>query len=190
MSSKSKLDALGDVLGVTDDTRDIERPKPGRGLSAVLGNKMVVDDDDDIPEPSAAITIPPAARSKQPEPPATRRPPADPLRATPSTTGTTKRTSATVPVSLVRRLRDAKHKRWDLARLVGDALATSKTERVTMTEAEAFLEESAGEPRAVESFRMPIEDLDTLDKIGNDWRMNRSQVLSAVLDRQLETIGF
>mgnify|MGYP007028083131 CR=1 FL=1 len=190
MSMNSKINALGDALKVTDDTRDIERPKQGRGVSDVLRDKTVVDDDDPIADPPADLTPAPEVRSKQPKPPTTRRPSADRVKATPSATGAAKKTSATIPVSVVKRLRDAKHKRWDLVRLVSAALAASNTGSVTMAEAEAFLEKSAGEPRGVESIRMPLEDLDTLDKLGDDWRMSRSQVLSAVLDSQLKTIGF
>jgi len=189
VTTKSKLDALGDALGVTDDTRDIERPKSGRGLASVLGDKMVVDDDP--PEAEAAFEQPPnptpAAAS-----PADKRESSSPRRLRTDATHSvspSKKTSATIPVSLVQRLRDAKQKRWDLPRLVSDALSAG-SKRVSLSSAEEFLEHSAHEPRAISSFRMPADDLNALDRLGVEWRMNRSQVLSAMLDRQLSEIGF
>jgi|GEM_PF-2220308 len=195
MTPKSKLDALGDVLGVTDDTRDIERPQAGRGLASVLGKKMVVDDEPETSNREAnekAETAPRSIASREPLSPADAAP--TPVTMTTSvvasTSGVSKKTSATVPVGLVRRLREAKQKRWDLPRLVGDYLAAPSAEKVSMVQAENFLESSEEEPRAVESFRLPIEDLDALDSIGASWRMNRSQVLSTVLDYQLAVLGF
>jgi hypothetical protein len=197
--SKDKLDALGELLGVSDDTREGERPTTGRGLSDVLGAKLIedkspivaerrVDDGSPKEQPQTSTTsreLRPELATHRPE----RKTPTTP-RPAPTKAALRRRTSSTIPVDVVVRLRAAKHKRWDIARLLQDSVALCEAGELSENDAEMFLDQTMNDTKATESFQLAEDDLEAIDELGRRWRMNRSQIVSVLLDRQLTVLGF
>lgn len=212
MSDKlSKLEALGEILHVTDDTRDLERPEPPRSVGEILrGSGEANRSDtsrlsvlaDEAPQLETAVTTPVAqerpVRStvvpSEPSsvPPASSRPSPVPQRRGSPTPTTTKKqdlrrqTSATLPASLVDRLNAAKQHRWELSELVVSALDHVD---IDASAAEGLLGDFADDVRITRGYRVSEFDLSRLDEHGAVWRMNRSQVISVILPAEMARLG-
>ena len=120
-AARSKLDALGDILGV-DDTEEIERPEEPLGIAKILGDASQTRDPSsgsrpdavDQPAPAAARPEEPARSEKSPggpPKPARRRDRTD-RSGSASPAKVLKRTSTTLPGELVPRLKAAHARRW------------------------------------------------------------------------------
>ena len=134
----SKLDALGDLLDVQDDTRELDRPAPRRPVGEILRGEP----DSRGFRCGRRRRVPTASRARPSGPRAARagvhtgsnRDPTAPPRTTPTAQPTWtdrrdprrraagQRTSANLPVGLVERLLGAKQRRWELSQLVASAL--------------------------------------------------------------------
>ena len=211
MSDKlSKLEALGEILEVTDDTRDLRRPEPLRSVGEILRGSG---DPDRSEAGSAAeladrapqldtVMAPPvdherpvrspiAASEPSSAPSLSTQPSSVPVRRSSPTTATKKRdlrrqTSATLPASLVDRLNAAKQHRWELSDLVVSALDHCDLKPAA---AEGLLADVADDIRITRGYRVSESDLARLDQHGAAWRMNRSQVIGVILPAELQRLG-
>jgi hypothetical protein len=194
----SKLEAIGDVLGVQDDTRDLERPSaPRKAVGDILGADRVgrpiestergaamALPDDTVrrsrprrPDPAADTTTTPsapapAARSSAPRSPHAAREPS-------------RRTTANLPLSLVDRLTNAKQRRWELTQLVAIAL---EHQRIDDDDADRRLTAIWREPRLHRGLLLTGPEGDRLDELGERWRMNRSQVIAVIVAEELDRL--
>lgn len=212
MSDKlSKLEALGEILKVTDDTRDLERPEPPRSVGEILRGSGEADRSetsvssvlaDQAPQLETAVTelaaqerpirstIVPSEPSHAP--PASSQPSSVPQRRGNPTPTTTKKqdlrhqTSATLPASLVDRLNAAKQHRWELSELVVSALDHAD---IDPSAAEGLLADFADDIRITRGYRVSEFDMNRLDEHGAAWRMNRSQVISVILPAEMSRLG-
>ena len=187
---QSKIDALEAILGV-DETAEIERPEPRKGVGEILGRVAPVPADVE-PEPfSSAATVPPvpANRSaptrtvREDAAPIPRRPAArQPIASSPK-----RKTSSLLPAEFSPRLDAAKARRWGFADLV-----TSALDHLSGGEAAADPVLSAYEDsvRTLRSYTLESAVLDRLDAVGEGWRMNRSQALTVLIANELDRLGF
>ncbi len=190
----SKLDALGDLLGVQDDTRDIERPAPRRPVGEILRGGPVPAVDQsllDVVEADTPVPPVPATESTPTEP--RRRSPAARDRARAESVPTRsarreagQRTSANLPMPLVARLLAAKHRRWELSQLVTSALDNIIVEPAA---ADELLEQTWPTTRVQRAYQLAETDVGRLDELGERWRMNRSQVISVIVPLEMERLG-
>lgn len=193
----SKLELLGDLLGVHDDTREIERP-PRPAVGAVLAGDHppappTTEGDDATAAPVSAErpvvdrVAPVRSESLPPErasgdrASARRRP--IPGR---SVTDRPMRTSANLPVVLVERLTEARRHRWGLSTLVPAALAHLDLDE---DQADRALTENWDAVRVQQAYQLPADVIADLDALGEKWRMNRSQVLAVILPAELHRLG-
>jgi hypothetical protein len=206
----SKLDALGEILEVTDDTRDLRRPEPLRSVGEILrgsgdpdrseaGSPTELADRapqlDTVMAPPVdgerPVRSPIVASEPSSAPPLSTQPSSGPVRRSSPATATKKRdlrrqTSATLPASLVDRLNTAKQHRWELSDLVVSALDHCD---LAPGAAEGLLADVADDIRITRGYRVSETDLARLDHHGAAWRMNRSQVITVILPAELHRLG-
>lgn len=186
----SKFDLLGDILGV-DDTEEIERPERRRGVGEVLtGRAPQPEPDDEEGAPSKPPEARPIAKPRPlvPASPSTpARSPAATRRRDPRDGVPKQRTSSTVPVEITSRLEEARGRRWSINRVISSAVAQPE---MPVERAEELIDRYEGSPRAVCSYRVPVAEIEALDGLADRWRMSRSQVLTVLLDVELERLGY
>ena len=200
----SKLEALGEILEVTDDTRDLVRPDPPRSVGEILrGNTdanlaepPTVPADTSAPRTPAAasqMTSSPVAKRVAPDSapqPRVVKPPSEQRSVTApagvATRSVRRQTSATLPAAIVDRLNAAKQHRWELSDLVVSALEHVELDP---TGAEDVLAGFADDIRITRGYRVSADDLSRLDEHGAAWRMNRSQVITVILPAELHRLG-
>jgi len=205
----SKLEALGEILEVTDDTRDLVRPDPPRSVGEILrGNteaNLAEPPTPAVPADTSATDKPrtPAATSQMTSSPAAKRvapdsapqprvvkPPSEQRSVTApagvATRSVRRQTSATLPAAIVDRLNAAKQHRWELSDLVVSALEHVELDP---TGAEDVLAGFADDIRITRGYRVSADDLSRLDERGAAWRMNRSQVITVILPAELHRLG-
>lgn len=189
----TKLDALGELLGVEDDTRELERPVARRrAVGEVLRGGASAETMTEASVPTAAAPW----RTGQGDVGtggAPRQPAAAQREGGEEGSGSRRRsragrqrTSANLPVVLVDRLLEAKRRRWELSDLV--VLALDRVD-VDSLGAEEILGESWHGTRVQRAYQLSAEDIDRVDALGERWRMNRSQVLTVILPGELERLG-
>jgi len=182
-----KLKALEEILGV-DDTEELNRPPAQRSVGEILSGLAPAESPQEMATPTAAVE-PLVERAVQRE----RASPAEPLSAhppsiRPSISRTPKvRTSSLLPVDFAERFETAKDRRWGFADLVSAAL---ERDLPSEADAEQVLFRYEGAPRSLRSFSLGTETMSSLDAAGERWRMNRSQVLTVLLDREFEAHSF
>jgi hypothetical protein len=196
----SKFDALGDLLGVQDDTAEIARPlQARRAVGDILrggGSPASPTVPTNDPPPPAATEPSAETTSQQPG----NRPMRTPLStATETTTEPAaaadhahrripgRRTSANLPVSLVERLAAAKRRRWELTQLVSSSL--DHLDLRDVVDADAQLDQRWHETRVQRAYLLTAADAAQLDALAAAWRMNRSQVLTVILPLELGRLG-
>jgi hypothetical protein len=188
----TKLDALGELLGVEDDTGEQERPAArGPAVGDVLRGsptaKSVAGPQTSPPErvwPPEDAGYDAAGRSVRPRRPSKRV--ADGVESPAGTRPGRQRTSANLPVGLVDRLREAKGRRWELSDLVVSALDHVDLDPRA---ADAILAASWSGTRVQRAYQLTADDLARIDAHGDRWRMNRSQVLTVILPVELDRLG-
>jgi hypothetical protein len=200
----SKLEALGEILEVTDDTRDLVRPDPPRSVGEILRGNTAAN----LAEPATVPADTPAPRtraaaSQMTSSPVTKRvapdtapqprvvkPPSEQRSVTApagvATRSVRRQTSATLPAAIVDRLNAAKQHRWELSDLVVSALEHVELDP---TGAEDVLAGFADDIRITRGYRVSADDLNRLDEHGAAWRMNRSQVITVILPAELHRLG-
>lgn len=183
---KSKLDALEALLGV-DDTEEVVRPAPRRSVGEILGEPGSPSSraPQTIPEQSEAGPREAAAPPSSPRPVLERR--VDRRRPERRQSEPKVRTSSLLPASYTERFERARERRWDFPRLVESALSRAPVAEV---DAEAVLDRHEAEQRALRSFSLGESVMGVLDELGDRWRMNRSQVLTVLLEREFDELGF
>ena len=212
MSDKlSKLEALGEILQVTDDTRDLVRPEPPRSVGEILrgsgeANRSEADSpsaqvdrapqlETDVrspvaPERPVRSTIGPSGHSSAPaqssEPSSAPQRRSSPPPVTTKSRDLRRQTSATLPAPLVDRLNAAKQHRWELSDLVVSALDHLELEPSSV---EGLLADFSDDIRITRGYRVSELDLNRLDEHGAAWRMNRSQVISVILPAEMHRLG-
>ncbi len=156
------------------------------GLRSVLSDESA--DEASPPVPTPAVTEP-VARA-EPETPAT---PTVPKRRTrPSTLRSTdsspkKRSSVTLSDALVGRVIAARDDhRWTVARLLETAL--DEWQDLTDTEAGKRLAPTGPRHRQ-QGISLTERYFELLDELGGQWRMNRSEAVTVVLEHQLDELG-
>lgn len=191
----TKLDALGELLGVEDDTRELERPVARRpAVGEVLrGETPAEPTTQPAPPKIAAGRQPPreqsGVRASADRPARQSRAGGEPVEGSGSSARSRPgrhRTSASLPVELVERLLEAKRRRWELSDLVVRALDDVDLDPVR---ADAILSEFWNGTRVQRAYQLAADDIARIDAVGERWRMNRSQVLTAILPGELERLG-
>lgn len=203
----AKLEALGEILEVTDDTRDLVRPDPPRSVGEILRGNTAANlaEPPTVPADTSATDTPrtPAAASQMTSAPVAKRvapdtapQPRDVKRpseqrsvtapADVATRSVRRQTSATLPAAIVDRLNAAKQHRWELSDLVVSALEHVELDP---TGAEDVLAGFADDIRITRGYRVSAADLSRLDEHGAAWRMNRSQVITVILPAELHRLG-
>ena len=182
-----KLSALEAILGV-DDTEELSRPPAKRSVGEILSGGA--ETDDEVSEPVQADDPGPSydevIQNKRRDAPVTT--PVRPAATSrPASRSPKVRTSSLLPVDFLGRFEAARERRWSLAGLVEAAL---ERDTPSEREAEEVLEAHEGAPRTLRSFSLPGETMAALDGIGELWRMNRSQVLTVLLDLEFHKQGF
>lgn len=184
----SKLDRLGDILGV-DDTDDLPRPEPRRGVGEVLA-RGVPSVATQQSEPGSRGLQDSAAesesyrrdgRARRAEPDRPRR-----SRELASSKVPMHRTTSTVPIGLVERLEVARSQRWVVSRLLSSALDQTPP---GVEVVEDLLDRYDRSPRAVCSYRLPVGQFEELDALADEWRVSRSQVVGVLLHLELARQG-
>lgn len=186
----SKLDKLGDILGI-DDTEELPRPEPRRGVGEVLAGRVpAASSPDNGPQASSPVSPPlqprePANRPK----PELRAPGERVARRGPRQSADVPmhRTTSTVPVEVIARLDEARDRRWTVSRILSSAISQPPP---PIDRVEEMLARYDGSPRAVCSYRLPVTAMETLDSLADDWRLSRSQVIGLLLELELERQGF
>lgn len=181
----TKLDALGELLGVEDDTREHERPAArGPAVGEVLRGSP----------PATTVAAPPTPSAERIRPPdetahdgaGRADPPRQPKRAGRKARPGRQRTSANLPVGLDDRLLEAKGRRWELSDLVVSALDHVDLDPAA---ADVALTASWSGTRVQHAYQLTADDLARIDAHGERWRMNRSQVLTVILPVELDRLG-
>jgi hypothetical protein len=182
-----KLSALGELLGVQDDTTEYERPAERRpAVGEVLRGGVAARAGD---QPAPPWTTRASERPNLDAPPV--RPPTGRQRrggedpeARPKSNR--QRSSANLPIALVERLAHAKTHRWELSDLVVSALDHADLDP---KRADDILTDSWTGIRVQRAYQASSQDLTRIDDMGQRWRMNRSQVLTVILPAELDRLG-
>ena len=189
----SKLDALGDLLDVRDDSGDLERPEPTRPIGEILrrgrrrGDEESTETDRQVgPSSPEQTPIPTPSAEPHPAHDGAGAPLSGGRRPSLGLRRDGRRSSANVPVTLSVRLAAAKKRRWELSQLLANAILNVD---IDPAEADGLLEAIWGDTRVQRAYLLSAADLDRLDELGEQWRMNRSQVIAVIVPLELDRLG-